>query len=100
MLVGKTRTAADGAYALGHSVKESSGIKPHQLLGAGDFVLHQSASPAGCRRRCCDGATMPSCNGATRPTGSAAMISQCSAQPERPAGGWNRTAVDEDDGDR
>ena len=95
VLVGKTRTAADGAYALGHSVKESSGIKPHQLLGAGDFVLHQSGQSSRLqapllRRR--DYAELQRCDA---PDWTRCDDLPVRAQAERAAGGWNRTAVDE-----
>lgn len=95
VLVGKTRTAADGAYALGHSVKEASGIRPHQLLGAGDFVLHQSGQSSRLqapimRRR--DYAELVRCD--------VPDWTRCDELPERPqperqAGGWNRAQVDE-----
>ena len=98
VLVGKTRTAADGAYALGHSVKEGGGIKPHQLLGAGDFVLHQSGQSSRLqapllRRR--DYAELQRCD--------APDWIRCDDLPvraqsdARAAGGWNRTAIDEDE---
>jgi S-DNA-T family DNA segregation ATPase FtsK/SpoIIIE len=95
VLVGKTRTAADGAYALGHSIKESSGIKPHQLLGAGDFVLHQSGMSSRLqapllRRR--DYAELQRCDAPDWIPCDA--LPQRSA-PDRQAGGWNRRDVDE-----
>ena len=86
----------DSAYALGHSVKESSGIKPHQLLGAGDFVLHQSGQSSRLqapllRRR--DYAELQRCDA---PDWTRCEDLPVRAQAERAAGGWNRTAVDED----
>ena len=97
VLVGKTRTAADGAYALGHSVKEGGGIKPHQLLGAGDFVLHQSGQSSRLqapllRRR--DYAELQRCDA---PDWIRCDDLPVRAQPERVVGGWNRTAIDEDE---
>lgn len=96
VLVGKTRTSTDGAYALGHSTKDAGGIKPHQLLGSGDFVLHQSGMSSRLqapllRRRdyaeiaCCDEPDWVAC--ADLP------VRERRTQPERTH--WNAAVIDE-----
>ena len=95
VLVGKTRSSADGALALGHSTKDAGGLRPHLLLGAGDFLLHLSGQSSRLqapllRRR--DYAALWHCE--------TPDWTRCDDLPQREKaeaqrGGWNAAQVDE-----